>query len=433
MSEPLKTLLVTLVGGSPGGVVAGVIHCRPERVLFVCSPETRSSVTEGGNGGEPSILARLRGNHFELPAGAYDVIEIDDAQDLESFVTKMRKVVEPEVRKWLRRGDGYKVCADFTGGTKCMSAGLVLASLDWNCEWQYVGGRERTKGGVGVVVDGSENIVHPKNPWDTLAWRHVLRAAALFDQGDTGAATAVVHEAVKTAPDGAVKGALSALLQFCSIYREWDAFRHREALKNEENFQKNRFAMMRLLSDQSVELLAKRADADRQILSQLADATGPTGPWIADVFSNGERRMKERRWDDAAARFYRCIEALAQQRLVQLGIDSSGVPVEKIPVNLRAEWCLKQGETFKLSLVQCYKLLEALGDELGARASQSPLLNPKKSPLQIRNQSILAHGFQAVSEAAANSLRQEFLNLAPEDISTWAVAFPSLSQMIGLR
>lgn len=433
MDEAQNTLLVTTVGGTPGAIVAGILHSRPEKILFVCSHETRSSVTEPGENGDPSILGKLHQNHFKLPAGAYEVIEIEDAQDLESFVMRMRRAVEPVVREWLRRGANYRVCVDFTGGTKCMSAGVVLASLDWNCVWQYVGGKERTKGGVGIVVDGKENIVHPKNPWDTLAWRHVLRAAALFDQGDAGAATAVVEQALRTAPDGAVKRALAALMQFCSIYREWDAFRHKEALRHISEFETARYALTCLLSDESVDLLQRQAASDRVILSQLADATEPTELWIADLFSNGERRMKERRWDDAAARYYRCLEALAQQRLAERGINSSAVPTERIPAPLRAEWQLEHHGTAQLSLVQCYRLLESLGDELGVRCVSSALLDPARSPLQIRNRSILAHGFQAVTEAAAKSLRQEFLNLAPNEIQNVALTFPSLGQMIGLR
>lgn len=433
MNEAQNTLLVTTVGGTPGAIVAGILHSRPEKILFVCSRETRSSVAEPGENGDPSILKRLDQNHFKLPAGAYEIIEIDDAQDLESFVMRMRRAVEPVVREWLRRGVNYRVCVDFTGGTKCMSAGLVLASLDWNCVWQYVGGKERTKGGVGIVVDGKENIVHPKNPWDTLAWRHVLRAAALFDQGDAGAATAVVEQALRTAPDGAVKRALAALMQFCSIYREWDAFRHKEALRHISEFETARYALTCLLSDESVESLWKRAAGDREVLRQLAEATGPTEPWIADVYFNGERRMKERRWDDAAARYYRCLEALAQMRLLRYEIEAANVPTEKIPPQLRAEWGVEHRATAPLNLVQCYRLLESLGDELGVRCVSSALLDPARSPLQIRNRSILAHGFQAVTEAAAKSLRQEFLNLAPNEIQNVALTFPSLGQMIGLR
>lgn len=432
MCEPQTTLLVTTVGGTPAAIVAGILHSRPAKILFVCSRETQSSVAGGVENGDPSILERLRQNGFDMPAGAYEVIEIDDAQDLESFVMRMRRAVEPVVREWLRRGVNYRVCVDFTGGTKCMSAGLVLASLEWNCVWQYVGGKERTKSGVGIVVDGKENIVHPKNPWDTLAWRHVLRAAALFDQGDAGAATAVVEQALRTAPEGAVKRALAALLQFCSIYREWDAFRHNEALRHISEFATARYALTCLLSDESVESLWKRAIGDREVLRQL-EATGPTEPWIADVYSNGERRMKERRWDDAAARYYRCLEALAQMRLLRYEIEAANVPTEKIPPRLRAEWGVEHRETTPLSLVQCYRLLESLGDEIGVRCASSALLDPRRSPLQIRNQSILAHGFQAVTEDAAKSLRREFLNLAPKEIQDLAVTFPSLGQMIGLR
>lgn len=429
-----KVLLVCTVGGAPQPVVAGIKSVRPARVIFICSPETRSLVEYRDAQGNPSILERLAQNGFPLNPGQYDIEQVEDSQDLESFVARMRKGVEPRVREWIGRADGYEVVVDFTGGTKCMSAGMVLASLDWRCRWQYVGGSERTKGGVGIVVDGKEQTVYPKNPWDTLAWRHVLRAAALFDEGDTGGAVAVLKAAVREGREGAVKRALAALQHFCSIYWHWDAFRHKQALKSLGEFRESAYASSCLLSDDAIERLRRRAGEDRPLLEQLAACERPEPILIADLYRNGERRMREERWDDAVARFYRCTEALAQHALRAHGIESTArVPVERIPDSLRRDWNPGPDKTqVELPLRKSYELLAAVDDPLGHRFLRSKLGNEQESPLMARNHSILAHGFKPVSENDAEALQKALRELFEGDPGDPIPAFPRLGEVIEL-
>jgi hypothetical protein len=45
-----------------------------------------------------------------------------------------------------------------------MSIAIGLVGRGWPVGFRYVGGTDRTKGGVGVVVSGRAQIVHSKNP-----------------------------------------------------------------------------------------------------------------------------------------------------------------------------------------------------------------------------------------------------------------------------
>lgn len=426
-------LLVTTVGGTPAAIAAGILHVRPQRVLFLCSPETRNSVEQPDGRGNPAILELVRQGGFEIAPGAYDIIEIESAQDLESLVQKARREIEPRIRQWVAHSPSHRVVVDFTGGTKCMSAGIVLASLDWPCQWQYVGGTERTKGGVGVVVDGKEHIVNPRNPWDTLAWRHVLRAAALFDEGETGGAVSVLDAAVRRTGPGRLKRCLGTLLQFCRVYHEWDAFRHAEALKNARDFLANVDALSFFAATDRVDSFHRRVSADAGLLESILGGEDSRELLVADIYANGLRRIRERRFDDAVARFYRCLEALAQLALASHGIGSTAaVPVQAIPESLRERWNIGSGrETLELPLYRSYELLGALGDELGARFLQSRLADNRRSPLQARNHSILAHGFQAVSEGDVNSLLEDLRKLAGGRLEGRIPEFPRLGELLG--
>jgi CRISPR-associated protein (TIGR02710 family) len=425
-------LLVTTVGGSPAAIAAGILHVKPERVLFVCSPETRASVEQPSGRGDPAILDLVRQDGFEVPPGSYDIIEIPDAQDLEGLVQKARREIEPLIREWVKHSGQHRVVVDFTGGTKCMSAGIVLASLDWPCHWQYVGGTERTKGGIGIVVNGKEQIVNPRNPWDTLAWRHVLRAAALFDEGQTGGAVSVLEGALRQTEPGRLKRALSALLQFCRIYHEWDAFRHEDALKAAGDFRGSVDTLSFFISTGRVDEFDRRVSSDVRVLEALRSGADGNELLLADIFSNGLRRLHERRFDDAVARFYRCVEGLAQLALASHGIGSTAeVPVQAIPEPLRSEWRVEEGqETLALPLYRSFQLLHALGDDLGCRFFKSHLADSRKSPLQARNHSILAHGFHAVSEADAKSLLEDVRRLAGGRLDGRIPQFPRLSELL---
>ena len=85
---------------------------------------------------------------------------------------------------------------------------------------------------------------------------------------------------------------------------------------------------------------------------------------------------------------------------------------KKIPEPLHTEWVsrLKNGKV-KLGLQDDYRLLIEFNDELGQRFHELALDNKEKSPLIIRNDSILAHGFQPVTKKGWDKLWESSLNL----------------------
>jgi hypothetical protein len=68
-----------------------------------------------------------------------------------------------------------EVVVDFTGGTKAMTAALTLATVGNGFTFSYVGGRERSKEGRGVVTTGSERIVRRRDPFALYAVHERLR------------------------------------------------------------------------------------------------------------------------------------------------------------------------------------------------------------------------------------------------------------------
>lgn len=415
------TYLICTLGGSVEPIVASIKHWRPKRVLFLPSEQTRGDVSE-------KILPLLEREGAPLDPGMYDIAPLPDAQNLSECVRKLRELT-PRVEDWLTRGERFQVVLDFTGGTKCMSAALALQGRRWRCHFSYVGGTERTKENVGIVVSGKEQIVHTQNPWDALGFQAIEDASLLFDQGAYDAAAALLRAAFHSVADAAKKQEINSLLALADAYDLWNRFKHRDALNKlrDADRNENHFAAM-LGSPRAAKLFAQLRD-HRALLEAMAEQSpGPTRERIADLLANAKRCHQRGRYDDAVARLYRAIEAIAQCRLAvehQLG-DTGHIPIDRLPPELLQKWAADiDGATASLGLQKDYELLSALNDPLGALFREMNLQDRKRSPLTARNQSILAHGFEAVSPNVFEQLWAAALRLAEYPESD-LVQFPIL-------
>jgi CRISPR-associated protein (TIGR02710 family) len=215
-AEP--TLLVCTVGGSPEPIVAALKQWRPMRVRFVHTPQTRDDVAT-------KVVPKACEEGVNLDAGRYDLSELPDGQDLASCLDQLRQLT-PVVTEWAARGEAFQVVVDFTGGTKCMSAAVAIQASRWPCVFSYVGGNERTKDGVGIVVSGSEKVVHQVNPWDALGHQAVEDFVVLFDQRAFLAAAHVASRTMKRVSRPDRKRELAVLEQLAKALDAWDRFDH---------------------------------------------------------------------------------------------------------------------------------------------------------------------------------------------------------------
>jgi len=122
----------------------------------------------------------------------------------------------------------------------------------------------------------------------------------------------------------------------------------------------------------------------------------------------------EGRIDDAVARLYRAIEAVAQVALRDChGFESTAkVPLGRVPEPVRSEWSFRSEDgVVALGLQDAYLLLASLNDPLGDMFKEAEL-NGAKSPLTARNRSILAHGIDRVAEPVFDQLWKAALELA---------------------
>jgi CRISPR-associated protein (TIGR02710 family) len=406
MAECPSTLLICTVGGSPEPVVAALKHWRPLRVRFVHTPQTKDDI-------EARIVPTAHREGVDLDAGRYDLFEVPDGQDLASCLDRLRQLT-PEVMQWAARGPAFQVVVDLTGGTKCMSAAVALQASRWPCWFSYVGGSERTKDGVGVVVSGAEHVVYQKNPWDALGHQAVEDYVVLFDQRAFVAAAQVAARARGKVSRADRQPEFTVLEQLAKAFDAWDRFDHQESLSAFKRVERSANDLRAALGASKADRVLDAVAGLARHLGELCAATPPSRHHVLDLLANARRRHEEGRIDDAVARLYRTFEAVAQVALKERhSIDSTDkVPLERVPPPLCLEWEPRAKEgVVALGLQDVYRLLEALGDPLGQRFKDAKLAGPK-SPLAARNRSVLAHGFERVSDNVFRTLWTAALALA---------------------
>lgn len=409
MDEHPPTLLICTVGGSVEPLVQTLLYWRPVRVIFVPSEQTKAQID--------AILREHseRADH-PLSPGSYEWFLVSDPESLEGCLRVMQRLDE-EVERWRARGEDYRVIADFTAGTKCMTAALALQGRRWPCLFSYVGGEQRTKEGVGVVVPGAERIVHQANPWDALGHQAVEDFVVLFDQRAFVAAERVAAEAKKRVDRPHRKSELTALEHLASAFDHWDRFEHKKSLNKLADAQKATNNLRAVFGYEKATRLFEDLERSRRHLTELCEAEPPSRLHVLDLLANASRRREEGRLDDAAARLYRAIEAVAQVALKERHRieNTEKIPLDRIPEGLQLEWrCRARNGMVTAGLQDAYRLLQSLGDELGRRFEAAEL-SGRESPLLARNRSILAHGFERVSATVADRLWNSALDLAGID------------------
>lgn len=400
----IRTALVS-VGGSVAPVLFILREQRPLHVWYFCSAGSRSVADE---------IHRQLDWHPDC-----DFIEVERFEELGPCYRELRRALPLLLKKW--RIEPGQVLVDYTGGTKTMSAALVLAATEIFERFGYVGGQQREKGGLGVTVEGRERVFYQGNPWSELAVREIERAQYLWAGLAFGNAAETLREA----------GRRSARKLPLELARLADALASRHRL----DFSEARDKLQRVLK--SMELLldatpghplldAVRCMAElcRKCAPDVAD--GPT--LLRELLDNALRTASQQRYDDAAARLYRAMEMQGQLWLSEKtqGLFLNGrckrERVVELPSTLgELPFCRPdQDGKVDLSLEHCFRALHALGDarvamvvgDLDLVDARGRTASRWRQATEKRNSSILAHGVQPIGLDGFETMKQraeEFL------------------------
>lgn len=393
-----ETLLFCTVGGSHQPILTAIRECQPDQILFFCTGKDPATGKAGSDSmivgkGTPIIAGRgedarhlpniptqlgLTDDHYE--------VTLVPSDDLDSAVDTMRVAIA----RLRARFPQARCIADYTGGTKTMTAALAMAAVDSEgVDLHIVTG---ARSDLVRVQDGSQSGLPVSTEGIRLrrAMAPLLAAWQRFGYGE--AATGLSH--LPQPRDPRLRGEWQIARGLSQAFDAWDRFDHGEALA--------------LMSPYRPRIGA-RCGLHFTTLQWMVAAddpkTAPARLW--DLWLNAQRRAAQGRYDDGVARLYRLLEWTAQWLLSRQGIVTADLQPEQIPpglsvmensdgkrqVGLRAAWQLASHH---------------LGGEAAAfwAAESEHLIDH----LKVRNYSILAHGDQPIGH-------QDWLSF-----STWVEA-----------
>jgi hypothetical protein len=381
-----QTTLICTVGGSHEPVVHAINKLQPHSVCFVCSDDDPATGHKGSyqqiTGKGLIIKAQFKDEKPCLPnipaqtglsEEQFEVLKVQP-DDFDDVYTK--------ISGWLadRNHSGENLIADYTGGTKTMSAALVAAALDdEGVKLQLVTG---SRANLIKVESGSEDTVHA-NVQATRLQRRVQDAVAVWTHFAYAEAADLLRN-IPTPSDTGQRGKLQRARDLSDAFAAWDRFDHATAQTILGRYQG---------------ILGPSLGPLFGILGLLNKEVPAREPLqLFDLYRNAERRAAAQRYDDAIARLYRLLEWSAQWLLrEQAGIDTSDVPVDKIPPGLvlskHRDGCYQAGlfNAWELSAHYCGENVTQFW-----REEKNVMLDH----LQARNNSILAHGFEPLNEEA---------------------------------
>ncbi len=110
----MKKVLIASVGGSPEPIIVAIARSQPDFVYFLCST---------GRDGSDAMVERTIVPRTQLAEGTYAIERAQAPHDLDDVITTCARIETDLDARFA--GVDVDVTANFTGGTKTMSAGLV--------------------------------------------------------------------------------------------------------------------------------------------------------------------------------------------------------------------------------------------------------------------------------------------------------------------
>jgi CRISPR-associated protein (TIGR02710 family) len=315
---------------------------------------------------------------------------------------------------WLKKYQSEDIDIEYTGGRRDAAYGLISASLALG-----LGGFVRT---ISEKINNKFEILKTNDQTNIgriINDQNFLRAGMFFANFNYKAAqelleTVNVDRLVVVSP---IFGRLFGILN--AFYLQWDLFDHIgarktiEGLDGEDELKKLCDIVNPSINEHRRVVGFWAGNSDEETLARKGKARPKE--ILADLINNAERRFMQGKYDDAVARLYRMVEALAGIALQEHGLDSSDIDPEKAPAGEAREYCLRLEVTRgkrQVGLYKSYELLSKLSEEkcraLGSKFLCNGALQQK---LEARNHSILAHGYKTVSPVVCREIKEHLLEL----------------------
>lgn len=398
----VRRVLVLTVGGSCAPLVHSLVHHAPDHIVFVCSadvPERGQVGTRQFVVGEGPRICRSEGArapdlpNIRLQAGRehlpFDLIELASPDHLETC----HRILVEAFRVLRATCPDAVIISDYTGGTKTMSAALAAIAVE--------DGRGRLSLITGTRSN-HERVSHGTHhasvwlPWGMHARRRFQSSVpALMAAFDHAGIRALLADLTQEPLPPDLDARISLLVSLCHGFEAWDRFDHQTALG---------ILGMPHLRRHLVEhvIFLEHVSASRGLVDEAFDApVRPRGDGfeiVDDLLLNAERCAIRGRYDDAVGRLYRAAELFAQIHLkVRHALATGDLDLERVPEAARSAFFRGPHGRVQTGVRGAYELLRHFPDDPVGRVftdETTGLGDRLMNALQIRNQSLFAHGFR---------------------------------------
>jgi len=403
----MSRYLIMTLGTGEGvehGLACSIKTLNPDSVIFL------------GSSRSPDLLERLKPLVPEFTSKFEPLRVMTDENDMEKCALDARDLILKLVENGASVED---IEADFTSGTKAMTAGLCIAAVALAVgRLVYVTGDRDPK--TGRVITGTERVLSIY-PMRLVIQNKRRELRTLFNKRLFADGLDIIDEVISSCKLPEIQEEFSFWKTLFATYWYWDRFNHIQANQTMKEIPKPYLEKFKLdvagnkemlgRISRKLELYKKEASKDKRTDDKKLLRLRFSPELLADLLANADRRADEGKYDDAVARLYRACELTAQIALVKYGIDTSKLKPEQIPEELiplfpelnRAEKAVSMG------LDRSYKVLKVKGEEKAAGYLGNKSL---QNLLSQRNASILAHGTLPVQEKTYRHLREQVLKLA---------------------
>jgi CRISPR-associated protein (TIGR02710 family) len=398
----MKKILILSVGGSADPVINAVKSSKADHIYFFCSSGPKGTVGTIDGPGDPCgdkrkskcpkcaheyYIGNPQGKAIAFQAALdksqFDIITVDDPDDLNDCYVALLKLAE---KIETIHGRDCQVIANYTGGTKTMSAAMAFVGLlteKWDLSIN-VGPR------IDLIKVRSGDVPVSIHKWQIFCQTQIGPVRRLIHDFDYAHAAFVMTEMLQHPLEKAFRDRLVEARQMCQSFDYWDKFVHDKALEILEHFG-DRFP--------------KLVIALRKISGRLKSSSGYER--VGDLLNNAARKAHRGYYDDAVGRLYRATELFAQIRLeTKHNQHSDNIQLSDLPPRLQKKYesRVRGNNKLILALKEDYELLSGLDDPVGRLYDKEK----KKilSALKSRNDSISAHGLKPLDDVDYRVVRE---------------------------
>ena len=393
-----KIALIVTVGEETEPIIKRINSLNPDLVYFIHSKKLKKKA-----------LFVVKETNLEN----YRFKRIKNNEDVDNSFMKASECISE-----LKNKD-YKVVTDFTSGSKPMAVGLVMASIENECEYTYFTEKE---------LKPNKNINHD-NSLDKIAISYFEDGCDLFDEYQYKASLESFQKAYDKVETPKLKKRLQLLIKIVSLYEKWDKLDD-EDLENE---------LKSILSDinnnkslkeyftHEIPHFYKQMENNLKFLNQRNDLNY----LLPDLLNNARRRIAEGKYDDAVSRLYKVLDLTGQLQLLKFKIideeswlennifridkeklkkRASGKALHEINIWNPTEWKHSNIKYLdKLEFHSNYKMLMILSSDMRNELESTSMnlyssYKRIKNRIQVRNKSILVRGLIPLSEREASNI-----------------------------